>query len=66
MPCCADCAKLNLNDQNSYGEYWCEERRMYYPGSDSICGCFLERDESRCLNSADLRECLYYKKLFNE
>lgn len=41
--CCADCAKLNLNDTNSYGEYWCGEHHTYYPGSDNTCSYFIPR-----------------------
>lgn len=63
---CADCVKLNLNDQNSHGEFWCGERRAYYPGSYPICSYFVDRDESRCLTTTELRECWYYKELFDE
>lgn len=43
MACCADCAKMDLNEQNSAGEFWCGEYRKYYPGSDSSCSNFVER-----------------------
>ena len=58
--CCADCAKLNLNDQNSYGEYWCGERRTYYPGSDSICSYFVNRNGDGCFITTIVVECLGY------
>lgn len=48
MPCCADCAKMDLNDTNKYGEFWCGERNRYYPGSDSTCSYFVDRNSDRC------------------
>ena len=70
--CCADCAKLNLNDQNKWGEFWCGERGHYYPGSDSICsyfvargdgggGCYLTTIVVHCLGYDDY--CQYLQKL---
>lgn len=65
MPCCADCAKLNLNDQNSYGEFWCGERRTYYPGSDSVCSYFVARDQGGCFITTIVVECLGYDDYCN-
>ena len=42
--CCADCVYMDLNDENSYGDYWCGNRRKYYPGGDSTCSDFVPRD----------------------
>lgn len=61
MTCCADCAKLNLNDQNRYGEFWCGERKKYYPGSDSICNDFIARNEKTdCYLTTIIVQCLGY------
>lgn len=60
MTTCADCAKLNLNDQNSYGEYWCGEHRKYYPGGDSICSCFVDREKGGCFITTVIVDCLGY------
>ena len=40
MACCADCAYMDLNDSNSYGDYWCGYYKKYYPGGDSACSNF--------------------------
>ena len=60
MACCADCAKMNLNDQNRWGEFWCGERGHYYPGSDSICGYFVERGGGGCYLTTIVVDCLGY------
>ena len=62
MTCCADCAKLDLNDINKYGEFYCGERNHYYPGGDSICGYFVERGGSNggCYLTTIVVECLGY------
>lgn len=43
--CCADCIYMDLNDENSYGDYWCGRRRKYYPGGDSTCSDFKPRNK---------------------
>ena len=60
MACCADCAKMNLNDQNRWGEFWCGERGHYYPGSDSVCGYFVERGGGGCYLTTIVVHCLGY------
>ena len=60
MSTCADCAKMNLNDENSWGEFWCGERCTYYPGSDSICSDFVARSSGGCYITTIVVECLGY------
>jgi hypothetical protein len=44
--CCADCVYMDLNDENSYGDYWCEKRGKYYPGGDNTCSYFEPHNRS--------------------
>ena len=60
MACCADCAKMNLNDENKWGEFWCGERGRYYPGSDSTCSYFVERGGGGCYLTTIVVHCLGY------
>lgn len=60
MSTCADCAKMNLNDENSWGEFWCGERCTYYPGSDSTCSYFVDRGGGGCYITTIVVECLGY------
>ena len=69
--CCADCAYMDLNDTNSYGDYWCGYYRKYYPGSDSACsnfkgdgsssGCYITTVMCDILGYED--HCFYLNKL---
>ena len=38
--CCGDCLYIDLNDSNSWGDYYCGKKRKYYPAGDSACGEF--------------------------
>lgn len=60
MACCADCAKMNLNDKNQWGEFWCGERGRYYPGSDNTCSYFVERSGGGCYLTTIVVNCLGY------
>ncbi len=60
MACCADCAKMNLNDENQWGEFWCGERGRYYPGSDNTCSYFVERNGGGCYLTTIVVNCLGY------
>lgn len=59
--CCADCVYMDLNDENSYGDYWCGKRNKYYPGGDNTCsdfkprnsGCYITTAVCACLNKSD-------------
>jgi hypothetical protein len=41
--CCGDCLYMDLNDENSYGDYYCGRKKRYYPAGDKICGEFEEK-----------------------
>ena len=60
MTTCADCAKMDLNDVNKYGECYCGERNRYYPGGDSICSYFVKRKDVDCYLTTVVVECLGY------
>lgn len=34
---CGDCAWLDFNDQNRWGEYWCPQKRTYYRADSRSC-----------------------------
>lgn len=57
--CCADCVYMDLNDENSYGDYWCGRRRKYYPGGDSTCSDFKPRDNGGCYITTAVCESLH-------
>lgn len=56
MATCADCKKMNLNDEYN-GGYWCEEKRAYYPGSDIICSEFDDGSRAGYSSGATCGEC---------
>lgn len=63
MSCCSECVHMNINDENSYGEFYCGKKGRYYPGSYSPCndgesrensgGCYVTTAVCNSLNKPD-------------
>lgn len=43
MSSCIDCVKLNLQYQNSCSEFWCGNKKEFYPNSHNTCSAFVSK-----------------------
>lgn len=58
---CIDCTKIDLQDQNKWGEYYCFETRSYVRGDSYTCRWFDQRDLGGCYLTTAFCHILGYK-----